>query len=102
RSSGKSLDISPNGEIVASGIAVKSDLLLDQGTYFPCLIHANTANGQQKGSGIIFNSFANCGQTKVIAVGDGYLMAANDSKDSTTIPNLIKTDFSLNVKWQKK
>jgi len=100
---GQSIDISPNGDIIASGIAVKSALVVDQNTNFPCLVCVNANTGIQKGKSLIFSSFANCEQAKVVSTSDGYVMAADNIHDSTTYsPNLIKTDFSLNVKWQKQ
>ena len=101
-SAGQSIDISPNGDIIASGIVVKSDLILDQNTHFPCLVHVNAINGLQKGSGIIFNGFTNCNQSKVVATSDGCVLAADNAQDSTEVPYVIKTDNSLNVLWQKK
>ena len=101
-SSGQSIDLNPNGDIIASGMAVKSSLLVDQGTYFPCLVRLNASTGIQKGAGLIFSGFANCGPTEVISTADGYLMASDNFLNNTSTPNLIKTDLSLNVKWQKQ
>ncbi len=102
RSSGQSVDISPNGDIIASGLAVKSNLEIDQGTYFPCIIRANATTGLQKGTNLIYNGFGNCGLTRITSVADGYVLAADNIADSTYTPTLIKNDFLLNFKWQKQ
>ena len=100
--SGQSIDISPNGDIIASGLAVKSTLLIDQNTLFPCMVCVNANTGIQKGTSLIFNAFTNSGLAIVKSVSDGYILAADNIHDSSSIPNLIKTDFSLNVKWEKQ
>jgi len=99
-SEAETMTIDINGNIDIGCIAIKSDSVIDQGTYYPAFLSISP-DGKKTLAKQFFLGPKSVTRERIISLPGGLALGCNLNQNSLNSPYIIRTDFLGNILWQK-